>query len=183
MRNWRIGWTKILPFLIVLCFLGIGIGPARSWINRQIGNLKTKATADYVPVPVDGAVKVPNALPEQPASFMVDSSPTTWWEAASPGAGQTVTINFKTSVNIDRIHFETGAEPFDSRARPKNLEIKTRSGHTNVTLGDSADGQNRDIQIHDVTSVTFKIIDVYPPADGGEDHVAIRTVSFFFLKR
>jgi len=187
-RHIKLG--KAAPLFIVLGMIGIGLGPARSWVTEHVFTLfgKAKATlsvhyANVIPV---GAAA--DAEKDHAAGLAVDGLSNTYWASSQhpDGTGDTLTVTFATPVDLDQIGLLSGADPADFRAsaRPHDLTVTVggpgASGDaTTLTFDDTADFQNRSVRLRHVMSVTFTVKDSYP---GQKKHdLAVREIQFFVL--
>ena len=175
---------KLAPLLVIAGLVGIGLGPARSWVTTEVSSLlgkaKSRVSQHYANVTPVGAKA--DAEPGHAAGLAIDGVNTTYWASSQhhDGTGDTITVTFASPVDIDQIGILSGADPADFRAsaRPHDLTVAA-TGAPDATLGfeDSADFQNRPITLRHVTTVTITVKDAYP---GQKKHdLAVRDLEFF----
>jgi hypothetical protein len=181
-RHIKLG--KLAPVVLVLGLVGIGLGPARSWVTTEVSSLlgraKAKVDQHYANVTPTGAAA--NAEKGHPAGLAIDGVNTTYWASAqhTDGVGDVITITFAGPVDIDQIGLLSGADPANFRlsARPHDLVVAA-PGSPDATLSfdDTADFQSRALTLRHVSSVTITVKDAYP---GQKQHdLAVRDLEFF----
>ena len=124
--------------------------------------------------------------PDHPADLAVDGDPATSWQSqpstTTHGAGQLITVHFAHSTNVSYIGILSGAgsnpQTFLEESRPKEVRVSFSDGQQLIeTLQDVNTFQKMNIQAADVTSMTLKILSVYPSPVGNS--VAISEIELF----
>lgn len=183
-RPRRLSLGRFAPLFIVAGLVGIGVGPARGWLTTHVFGLEHKVANDlhqrYISITPVGATASSSA-PSHRAGLAIDGVDTTYWLTTQRGrVGATLTIRFSGAQNIDSVGLLSG-EPgaaYRSQARPKTLEITTARGNSPTTLSfdDTANFQDRSVNLHGVTTITITIKSSYPGQNG--QAVAIREIEF-----
>jgi hypothetical protein len=181
-RHIKLG--KLAPLVMLIGLVGIGLGPARTWITSEVSSLLGKAKAKveqhYTNVTPVGATA--NAEKNHAAGLAIDGVNTTYWASAqhTDGVGDAITVTFAAPVDIDQIGILSGADPADFRvsARPHDVTVSAAGvPDTTLTFDDSADFQSRPLTLRHVSSVTITVTVAYP---GQKQHdLAIRDLEFF----
>jgi hypothetical protein len=180
--------AKLTPVLAILSLVGIGLGPARSWINKQastvFGTAKKATNRHYLPVSPVSATASTAAGGHGP-KLVIDGVRDTWWQSKGhpDGIGETITVRFANEVDLSRIGILSGAkgDQFRTEARPQTMQI-TADGKPQgqLSFDDKPDFQAKGVKLRNVTSITLVITAAYP---GQKAHmVAIRELQFFSLK-
>lgn len=181
-RKWlRIG--RLGPVLVVLGLLGVGLGPARTWISNHLFGIeqtaKDRINEHYVSVtPVSATAS--SATKEHPSSLAIDGDRNTYWAStAKNAAGATLTIHFATPVSIDQIGVLSGEPGAGYRAdsRPQTVDLSAGGAPVTVSLDDSADFQTRSVTLSAVSVLTVTVTSVYPGQDS--QAVALNEIEFF----
>ncbi len=167
-RKPRMALSRFAPLLIVAGLLGIGLGPARTWITAHLFGLERTAQAKlsehYVSVAPVGAV-ASSAVAGHAAGLAVDGVSDTYWASAAAGTGAQLTVTFGAPVKIDRIGLLSGEPGGDYRAdaRPHTLEVSAPGGQpVDLSFDDSPAFQNRSASFVNVTELVVVVKDVYP---------------------
>jgi len=181
--------SKAAPVLAVLSLVGIGLGPARSWISRNasslLGTAKKKVGERYVPVvPLSASASTSGA--GHGPKLLIDGIKDTWWQSKGhpDGIGETMTIRFANPVDIGQIGLLGGpkGDKFRTEARPRTMQITTDGkAHGQVSFDDKADFQHKTVHLRNVSSITFVVTAAYP-GQGGGHAIAIRELQFFSLQ-
>jgi hypothetical protein len=179
----KVALSRFAPVLIIAGLLGIGLGPARSWITEHLFGLEqsaqAKLTEHYVSVVPINAV-ASSAASGHGAELAIDGVRDTYWASATTGVGARLAIRFGSPVRIDRIGLLSG-EPgggFRADARPRTLEFGTPGGRpVDLTFDDSPDFQNQSVNLADVTELDIVVKDVYPGQQASA--VALSELQFF----
>jgi hypothetical protein len=181
-RHIKLG--RLAPLFLVAGLVGIGLGPARTWVTTEVSTLFGKAKArvnqHYVNVTPVGATA--DAEKNHGAGLAIDGLTNTYWASAKhpDGTGDAITVTFAGPVDIDQIGILSGADPqnFRASARPHDLTVSAAGIPDAVlTFDDSGDFQSRTITLHHVTTVTITVKDSYP---GQKQHdLAVRDIEFF----
>lgn len=189
LRHRRLPLSRVAPVLVVLGLVGVGLGPARTWITTKVFGLAQSAQhrvqEQYVP---DAAVSASasSALADHPASLAIDGVNTTFWAAddSGSGVGDTLTVQFGGPVNIARIGVLSG-EPgagYLTQPRPKTVTVSA-AGDPPVQLSfvDTANFQDYSVSLANVTTLTITFTAVYPGQQGHD--MAVRDFEFFSLQQ
>lgn len=181
-RHIKLG--KLAPLLLVAGLVGVGLGPARSWVTTEVstllGRAKARVNEHYVNVTPVGATA--DAEKGHGAGLAIDGLNNTYWASAKhpDGVGDSITVTFASPVDIDQIGVLSGADAqnFRASARPHELTVSAAGVPGSVlTFDDSGDFQSRGITLRHVTTVTFTVKGSYP---GQKQHdLAIRDIEFF----
>lgn len=178
--------AKAAPILMVLSLIGVGLGPARSWITRNaselFGTAKKKVSGHYVPAVPLSAVTSTSARGHGP-KLLIDGVKDTWWQSKGhpDGIGETLTIKFANPVDIGQIGLLGGpkGDKYRTEARPRTIQITTDGKpHGQVSFDDKADFQPKRVNLRNVSSITLVITAAYP-GQGGGHAIAIRELQFF----
>jgi hypothetical protein len=163
--------------------LGIGLGPARAWLESHVLGLEHQAQVqlsqryvDVVPVKASASSSVPGHR----AMLAIDGVQQTYWLTRSDGTGVVLTIRFAGPQDIARVGLLSG-EPgasYTAQARPRTVEL-IADGRPPVTVSfdDTTGFQNRPVSLRDVTVITVVIKNAYPGQQG--QAVAVRELEFF----
>lgn len=188
-RRVRLPMGKAVPLLAVLSLVGVGLGPARSWITRNasdlLGTAKKKVSGHYVPVVPTSASASTSAKGHGP-NLLIDGIKETWWQSKGhkDGIGETVTVTFANPVDIGQLGLLGGpkADKYRTEARPRTMEITTDGKpHGQVSFDDKADFQHERVALRNVSSITLIVTAAYP-GQGGGHALAIRELQFFEFK-
>lgn len=168
----------MLPYLAVPGFrqtvnrIGIGVTDLRRLINPsyvQIHPVTTTASSEAT---------------GHPASYLTDLISNDYWAADLARDPQpTWTFTFDGPTNLDALVVTNGAAGADysQLARPKTLEISYSDGTgEQVTLKDDPHDTTYDIYARGVTSMTVKVVSVYPGSGNtsvGLAEIGIRTLA------
>ncbi|HEY3713810.1 MAG TPA: zinc-ribbon domain-containing protein [Jatrophihabitantaceae bacterium] len=184
-RFFSVPLAKAAPILMVLSLVGIGLGPARSWISQHasslLGTAKKKVSGHYVPVVPLSASASTSATGHGP-KLGIDGIKDTWWQSRGhpDGVGETMTVRFATPTDIDQIGLLAGpnGDKFRTQGRPRTMEITTDGKPSGrVAFDDKADFQTKKVHLRNVTSITLVITAAYQGQGKGKA-VAIREVQF-----
>ncbi|HEY3872818.1 MAG TPA: zinc-ribbon domain-containing protein [Actinocrinis sp.] len=188
-RSRRLPLSRVAPVLVVLGLLGVGLGPARTWITTKVFGLAQSAhnrvQEQYVPDSAVGA-SASSADPDHPASLAIDGVNTTYWAAedSNSGVGDTLTVQFGSPVNIARIGVLSGqpGAGYLTEPRPKTVTVSA-AGDPPVQLSfvDSANFQDYSVSLSNVTTLTITFTAVYPGQQGHD--MAVRDFEFFSLQQ
>ena len=179
---------------ITLSQLGPWGADARARITEQIDRVVPHRYANVQPQAVTTDPAVPD-LPGYDVKYAIDGDPGRAWGTAwrppaaagepcrRPGGAAALLVTFGQPTSIDRVVFRGGlAKGNDTRtlqARPRRLDVLFSDGTCAVAdLGDDAGPQKVGAKAAAVTNARVVIVDVYPPADGGESLVSLSEVSF-----
>jgi hypothetical protein len=179
----RLALSRFGPLILVVGLLGVGLGPARSWLSVHVLGLEHRAEVQlsqhYVNVvPVQASAS--SAVPGHRGMLAIDGIQQTYWLTRGDGTGAVLTIRFAGPQDIARVGVLSG-EPgggYTTQARPRTIEL-VADGRPPVTLsfGDTPGFQNRPVSLRDVTVITVVIKNVYPGQQG--QSVALRELEFF----
>jgi hypothetical protein len=180
----RLALSRFAPLLAVLGLIGVGLGPARTWLTVHAFGLEHRAQGQLSQhytnvVPVSSSAS--SSAPGHPASLAIDGVQQTYWlTGGGTGAGATLTVRFASPQRIDRVGLLSGEPGGDYRrqARPRAIEFFT-GGPSPITLSfdDTLSFQNRPVSLRGVTKITVVIKNMYPGQDG--QAVALRELEFF----
>lgn len=186
-RDKRLPISRIAPLLAVLALLGVGLGPARSWITTKVfgvvQNAQQHLHEQYVSdAPVSATAST--SLPGHGAQLAIDGVSNTYWATGNrgDGAGATLTVHFANPVDISRIGLLSG-EPgsaYRSQPRPESMTL-TAEGDAPVklTFTDSPQFQNAAVSLKHVTVLAITFESVYPGQQG--HNMAVSEIQFFTL--
>ena len=175
--------SRFAPLVVVACLLGIGLGPARSWLTVHVLGLEHRAETglsqryvDIVPVRASASSSVPGHR----GMLAIDGVQQTYWLTRGDGTGAVLTVWFASPQDIGRVGVLSG-EPggsYTTQARPRTIEL-IADGRPPVTMSfdDTPAFQNRPVSLRHVTVITVVIKNVYPGQQG--QSVAVRELEFF----
>jgi hypothetical protein len=180
----RILLSRFAPLIVVASLLGIGLGPARTWLETHVIGIEHHTQAElsqqYVNiVPIRASAS--SAAQGHGGMLAIDGVQQTYWlTGGSDGTGASLRIVFAGPQDIQRVGLLSG-EPggsYTTEARPRTIEI-VAAGHPSVSLSfeDTAGFQNRPVSLPGVRAITAVITSVYPGQQG--QSVAIRELEFF----
>ena len=179
----RLPIGKLAPALVVLGVLGVGLGPARTWVVSHLFHIEQAAQsqlkAHYANVtPVLATAS--SAAPHQPASLAIDGDRNTYWAStAKNGTGAVLTITFANPVEIDQIGVLSG-EPgaaYRTDSRPETMQLSAGGAPVTVSLDDTGNFQTHAVTLSSVTVLTVTITATYPGQDS--QSVALDEIEFF----
>ena len=170
---------------IILSFLGPVAQPLRNWYQNAFRSLMHKVNITYTQQFALGA-DATTTYPNHPAGLAVDDASNTYWQSLPSkkvhGEGQAITAVFGQPTSLSYLGILAGAGPTQqlwlSEARPKDILISWPGGKpVQATLQDVSTLQKVKINASSISSVTLKVLTVYPSASGNS--VAITEIEFF----
>jgi hypothetical protein len=180
-RSFRFPWHWVGPVLIVLTLAGVGVPGVRDKAMgaAEDGIAKVRRTVapqyDAVrPVAVAGS----SAQPGHPATHAVDGVVDTNWaeNQKGDGTGATLTLTFDRPVDVRRVGLRLGStgapDAFAKEPRPERLRLTAGDRSEELTLEDTADLQQEDVDLRGVTALTVTVLSVYGGQGGSAASIA-----------
>ncbi|MCU1491788.1 MAG: hypothetical protein JWM85_3193 [Acidimicrobiaceae bacterium] len=182
----RVG-AVVIGALLLLSFLGPVAQPLKDWFHRTWSSVLNKVDIQYTQVFAIGA-NASSSAPNHLAGLAVDDAKNTWWQSApnaKNGVGQTLTAVFAQKTPINRIGILSGAatqQTYLANTRPKEVLLTFSNGkRLREHLQDTQSFQHLVISETGITSVTMRILSVYPSPTKGHS-VAVTELEFFERK-
>lgn len=179
--------TFLVTMLLVVLLGGIlaylALPGFRQVVNREVDiaitDVRRLINPSYVQVhPVTTAASSEET--GHPASYLTDLISNDYWAAdQSRDPSPTWTFTFDGPTNLDALVVTNGAasSAYSQLARPKTLQISYSDGTgEQVTLKDVAQATAYDIHARGVTSMTVRVVSVYP--GGGSTSVGLAEIEF-----
>jgi hypothetical protein len=179
--------SRVAAFLAVVV-VAIGyIGPWRSTVNGKIRNVVSGAREKVIPklseIPPAKA-DASSSLPDHKPVAAVDRVINTYWAEGGPGdgVGQRLVVTFDHPIHLGKIGFSLGAsakrEDFATEPRPKKVTLHFSKGSKDLTLKDSPDFQQYDLNVKNTDKVEIEIVSVNRHPESGSN-CSIAEVEFW----
>jgi len=175
----------------ILTIIGVGalaVGPWRGgiadWMGDRYDSIRRVVAPRIETVLAVEAVASSSAAGHGPENLVQSTANRYWAEGArGPGIGESVTLHFATSVDIDTIVVTPGPSgegvAFTSQPRPKKLRFTFSDGTSTIMmLADERTDQSTDVDANGVESVLVVILEAYPAAQGGGRDTSITDIEF-----
>ena len=188
--------TRVIA-VVAAALVAIGyLGPWRSTVNGKVKNVIRGAREKVVPkldeIP-PAKVDASSSLPDHKPALAVDRVTNTYWAEGAPGdgVGQHLVVTFDHPIDhpirLGKIGFWLGAstkrEDFATEPRPKKVRLHFSKGSKEftakeLTLKDSPDFQQYDLNVKDTDKVDIEIVSVNRSPESGSD-CSIAEVEFW----
>jgi len=193
--------ARFVRTMFLLGAVGIGASQFGPWapdLRAQV----TQRIDRYLPhryaaVPTDSirAEPVTRGISGFDLNYAVDGNPERAWAAQwtqpaaggqpcnRPGGAPALLITFRTPADVERVVIRAGlADGNDKRAlqyRPRRVDIRFSDGTCQVAdLADKAEPQTIGVKAAGATLARVVIVDVYAPADAGDELVSLSEIGF-----